>query len=121
MMSAEDIIGRAIPERAEIYRQGDAVAVVLPLENTHQFEVHCAAAPNFRGKRSLDAFRKLLRDFWREHPEAHELIGVIPVENRAARGNAARLGFRRILTDYLPWGGGTKRLAAAYSLKRDAS
>ncbi|KAB8122454.1 hypothetical protein D3W54_14785 [Komagataeibacter medellinensis] len=118
MISVEEIMGHPIPEGAQVYRSGDAVAVVLPLANPSQFEVHCAAAPCFRGKRSLDAFRALISDFWLDHPEAHELIGVMPIENRPARGNAARLGFNRFLMGYLPWGNGEKRLAAAYRLKR---
>lgn len=120
MMTAEEIIGHPIPAHAIVYRSGDAVAVVLPLDDPTQYEVHCAAAPHFRGRHCLRAFRGLIEDFWSDHPEALELIGVMPVENKPARGNAARLGFRRVLTDYLPWGGGKTRLAAAYSLKREA-
>lgn len=119
MMTDAEILGHPVPERATVYRSGDAVAVVMPLADPTQFEVHCAAAPHFRGSRSLNAFRALLSDFWDDHPEARELIGVMPVENKPARGNAARLGFRRILTAYLPWSNGEKRLAAAYSLKRE--
>lgn len=121
MMSDEDILGHPVPPHAAVYRSGDAVAVVMPLADPTQFEVHCAAAPHFRGIQSLNAFRALLKNFWDDHPEARELIGVMPVENKPARGNAARLGFHRILTAYLPWSGDEKRLAAAYILKRDPS
>lgn len=120
-MTDAEILGHSVPAGAQVYRCGDAVAVVLPLSDSSQFEVHCAAAPHFRGKRSLDAFRKMISDFWNDHPDARALIGVMPVENRPARGNAVRLGFSRFLTDYLPWSGDEKRLAAAYILKRDPS
>ncbi|MBS1026130.1 hypothetical protein [Gluconobacter cerinus] len=117
MMTDAEILGHEPPGNAVIYRDGDAVGMLLPITPS-VWEVHCGAAPTMRGKSSLAAFRRLLAEFWSDHPEVQELIGVMKSEHLCARYNAARLGFNRVNTSPLTWPDGTVRNTADYRMKR---
>jgi len=116
-MTDAEILGAPPPEHAVIYRDGEAVGMLLPITSS-VWEVHCGAAPAMRGKAALTAFRRLLAEFWADHPEVQELIGVMKSEHLCARYNAARLGFERIATSPLPWPDGVVRDTADYRMKR---
>lgn len=116
-MTDAEILGAEPPEHAVIYRRGDAVGMLLPITPS-VWEVHCGAAPHMRGKAALNAFRGLLSNFWADHPEVNELIGVMEDHHRCARYNAAHLGFERIATLPLQWPDGTTRNTADYRMKR---
>ena len=115
-MTDAEILGAEPPENAVIYRDGGAVGMLLPITSS-VWEVHCGAAPAMRGKASLAAFRRLLSEFWSDHPEVQELIGVMKSEHLCARYNAARLGFERVNTTPITWPDGTVRITAATRLK----
>ncbi|WP_152659231.1 hypothetical protein [Gluconobacter oxydans] len=117
MMTDAEILGGDPPSSAVIYRDGDAVGMLLPITSS-VWEVHCGAAPTMRGKASLAAFRRLLSEFWSDHPEVQELIGVMKSEHRAARLNALRLGFKHFLTHEIKWPDGASRITACYRLER---
>ncbi|MBS1060766.1 hypothetical protein [Gluconobacter sp. Dm-44] len=117
MMTDAEILGAQPPDRAVIYRDGDAVGMLLPITET-VWEVHCGAAPAMRGKASLAAFRRLLAEFWSDHSKVQELIGVMKSEHLCARYNATRLGFQRVNTTPIKWPDGTVRETADYRMKR---
>ncbi|MFT8953119.1 MAG: hypothetical protein ABF979_12695 [Gluconobacter sp.] len=110
MMTDAEILGAVPPENAILYRDGDAVGMLLPITPS-VWEVHCGAAQAMRGKASLS-------EFWSDHPEVQELIGVMKSEHLCARYNAARLGFERVNTTPITWPDGTVRNTADYRMKR---
>ncbi|OAJ67778.1 hypothetical protein A0123_01820 [Gluconobacter cerinus] len=116
-MTDAEILGAQPPSHAVIYRDGDAVGMLLPITPS-VWEVHCGAAPAMRGKASLAAFRRLLSEFWSDHPEVQELIGVMKSEHRAARLNALRLGFKHFLTQKIQWPDGVAHTTACYRLEK---
>ncbi|GAA4475581.1 hypothetical protein GCM10023157_04700 [Gluconacetobacter asukensis] len=119
-MAPADLLGMELPPHAKIYREGDVLAAVMPISDG-AWEVHCGAAPDRRGRIALEAFRRLIAQFWSDYPDAITLIGVMEATHRAARVNAVRLGFIPFLTDNLPWPDGSVRLTACYRLERAQS
>lgn len=116
-MPLAELLGREPPSHAHIYRDGDVAAAVMPITRT-QWECHIGVAPGERGKVAQLAFRALIEQFWRDHPEAEELVGVMEASHRAARMNAARLGFERFLTHDIEWPDGVVRETVCYRLGR---
>lgn len=116
-MTAKELLGMEPPAHALIYREGDVLAAVMPIGDG-AWEAHCGVATDLRGRVALAAFRRLIAQFWGDYPDAITLIGVMEATHRAARINAARLGFVPFLTDNLPWPDGSVRRTACYRLER---
>lgn len=117
MMTVEEIIGRDVPAGGKVYRIGDVVCIVIPVEEG-VWEAHCAAARHARGKVALDAMRQSLAQFWADHPDATELIAAPKRENRPVRVTNTLLGFKLDGVHAVKWPDGQTRDTCLYRMKR---
>lgn len=116
-MDVAELLGRPALPGEEIYRDGNVLGMFCPI-NATQWEGHCAAAPELRGREAGKRFRQLLKQFWHDHPSAQRIIGLIAPDHRAAQVNAIRLGMVRNDRIILPWADGIERETIIYSMER---
>jgi len=113
----EEILGAPPPPNSVVYRRGDTVCVGTPVSNG-RWEVHGAVAPHERGKTGLDSMRWALAEFWKDHPDATELLAGPKADNRAVRVTNALLGFSLVGKAMVPWPDGVTRETCVYRMSR---